>query len=228
MMNVCFQCGLYHADKIIDPSGPFAICPECGFKHRFVQLPLFIVSGASGAGKSTVCHNLLGKLTHVVLLDSDILWRPEFNTPDNNYRDYFETWLRMCKNISQSGQPVVLFGAGVGVPENIEPRIERRYFSAVEYLALVCNDDILADRLKQRPAWRGTQAPAYIEEHQRFNQWFKTRSATEPFITLVDTTEMTAETAAMNVTAWINEKLNALNVNGSAYAHAADMRKRQG
>ena len=226
MMNVCFQCGLYHADKIIDPSGPFAICPECGFKHRFVQLPLFIVSGASGAGKSTVCHNLLGKLTHVVLLDSDILWRPEFNTPDNNYRDYFETWLRMCKNISQLGQPVVLFGAGVGVPENIEPRIERRYFSAVEYLALVCNDDILADRLKQRPAWRGTQAPAYIEEHQRFNQWFKTRSATEPFIKLVDTTEMTAETAAMNVTAWINEKLNALN--GSAYASAADRRKRQG
>jgi len=44
----------------------------------------------------------------------------------------------------------------------------------------------------------------------------------------VDTTEMTAETAAMNVTAWINEKLNALNVNGSAYAHAADRRKRQG
>jgi hypothetical protein len=82
----------------------------------------------------------------------------------------------------------------------------------------VCNDDILADRLKQRPAWRGTQAPAYIEEHQRFNQWFKTRRATEPFIKLVDTTEMTAEIAAMNVTAWINEKLTALN--GSAYAYA--------
>ncbi len=28
MMNVCFQCGLYRADKMIDPAGPYAICPE--------------------------------------------------------------------------------------------------------------------------------------------------------------------------------------------------------
>jgi predicted kinase len=206
MMNVCLQCGTYRADKLIDPSGPFAICPECGYKHPFLQLPLFIVSGASGAGKSTVCHALLGGLNHAVLLDSDILWRPEFNTPENNYRDFFETWLRMCKNISQAGRPVVLFGAGAGVPDNIEPRIERRYFSTVEYLALVCDDKVLADRLKQRPAWRGTQASAYIEEHQRFNQWFKTRGTTAPHITLVDTTHATVGATTAKVTSWISEK----------------------
>jgi hypothetical protein len=104
-----------------------------------------------------------------VLLDSDILWRPEFNTPQTRFRDYFETWLRVCKNISQSGRPVVLFGAGVGVPENIEGCIERRYFSQVYYLALVCSDEILAERLQQRPAWRGTR-DQYIEEHIRFNR----------------------------------------------------------
>jgi len=110
--------------KVIDPSGPAAICPECGFRHSFVQLPLLIVSGASGAGKSTVCHTLIGRLNHVLLLDSDILWRPEFNTPANKYREFFEQWLRMCKNVSQSGRPVVLFGGGAGVPDNIEPCIE--------------------------------------------------------------------------------------------------------
>lgn len=130
-MNVCFRCGMYRADKVIDPSGPYAICPECGYKHRFLQLPLLIVSGASGAGKSTVCHHLLGRVTQAVLLDSDILWRAEFNKPEANYRDFFETWLRVCRNISQSGRPVVLFGAGVGVPENIEDCVERRYFSKV-------------------------------------------------------------------------------------------------
>jgi hypothetical protein len=207
MMNVCLHCGLYRADKLIDPSGPFAICPECGYKHRFLQLPLLIVSGASGTGKSTVCHALLGRIPSVVLLDADILWRPEFNNPANDYQDFFETWLRMCKNISQSGRPVVLFGAGMGEPNNLEPRIERRYFSTIEYLALVCDDEALADRLKQRPAWRGTHTADYIEGHQKYNQWFKTHRAGNPPIQLVDTTEAGVESSAQQVTAWITERL---------------------
>jgi DNA-directed RNA polymerase subunit RPC12/RpoP len=67
MMNACFQCGIYRADKTIDPAGPYAICPECGYKHRFLELPLLIVSGASGDGKSAVCHRLLGRVTQTVL-----------------------------------------------------------------------------------------------------------------------------------------------------------------
>jgi hypothetical protein len=97
MMNICYQCGIYRADKIIDPDGPVAACPECGHRHRFAQLPLLIVSGASGAGKSTVCQILLGRLSQVVILDSDILWRSEFNLPEDNFADFFDTWLRMCK-----------------------------------------------------------------------------------------------------------------------------------
>lgn len=216
-MNVCSQCGMYRADKLIDPGGPFAICPECGCKHRFIQAPLLIVSGASGAGKSTVCQSLLGTLRSVVLLDADILWRPEFNTPDSQYGDFFETWLRMCKNIAQSGRAVVLFGAGIGVPENIEPRIERRYFTKVAYLALVCDDMVLAERLQQRPAWRGTHAPAYIAEHQRFNQWFRAYGAVTPPITLVDTTHATVDSVAMKVAGWINDTLGPCQaIHGSA------------
>ncbi len=128
MWNTCWQCGLYRVDKAIDPAGPAAICPECGFRHPFLQLPLLLVSGASGSGKSAVCQALLGQLPEAILLDSDILWRPEFDTPANHYRDFFETWLRMARNIGQSGQPVVLFGAGFGVLANLEPCVERRYF----------------------------------------------------------------------------------------------------
>jgi len=197
---------MYRADKTIDPAGPYAICPECGYKHRFLQLPLLLVSGASGAGKSTVCHHLLGRVTQAVLLDSDILWRSEFNSPDTNYRDFFETWLRVCKNISQSGRPVVLFGAGVGVPENIENCGERRYFSKLHYLALVCSDEVLSERLQQRPAWRGMHDPTYIEEHVRFNQWFKSYdSNNQPAIKLLDTTNVSLEETAHQVVSWIDE-----------------------
>ena len=206
MMNVCFQCGMYHADKIIDPTGPFAICPECGFKHPFLQLPLLIVSGASGAGKSTVCQRLLSQMTQAVLLDSDILWRPAFNTPETNYRDYFELWLRLCKNISQSGRPVVLFGAGAGVPENIENCIERRYFLHVHYLALVCSDTILSERLQARPIWRGTRDTEYIDEHIRFNRWFK-EYVGQPAIQRIDTTNTSPRETIVQVTSWIKEHI---------------------
>jgi len=206
-MNVCFQCGLYRAEKVIDPTGPYAVCPACGHKHRFLLLPLLIVSGASGTGKSTVCQQLTGRYQEAVLLDSDILWRVEFNTPENNYRDYFETWLRVCKNVSQSGKPVVLFGAGVGVPENLEDCIERRYFSEIKYLSLVCTGEILAERLLQRPEWRGTRDQVFIEEHQRFNQWFinYNKDNNQPPITILNTSNKQIEETTKEVEAWIRE-----------------------
>jgi len=195
---------MYRADKIIDPAGPYAICPECGHAHPFRALPLMIVSGASGAGKSAVCNALLGQDTDAVLLDSDILWCPAFNTPENDYRDFFEIWLRMSKNIGQSGRPVVLFGAGMGVPGNVEPCIERRYFSAVHYRALICDDDTLVERLRARPQWRGCADDAFLQSQIDFNRWFKETGPTlDPPITLLDTTGASLEETAAQVMLWI-------------------------
>ncbi|MBX2999464.1 MAG: AAA family ATPase [Caldilineaceae bacterium] len=205
MFNVCYNCGLYCADKIIDPVGPFAVCPECGHRHPFLALPLMIVSGASGAGKSTVCNYLTGRAHDAVLLDADILWRSEFSKPEDNYRDFFDTWLRMAKNIGQSGRPVVLFGAGIGVPHNLEGCVERRYFSAIHYLSLVCDDDVLTQRLKQRPNWRQSSGHPFIEEQLSFNRWFREYNQTvgQPPITLVDTGTLTLEESARTLVDWM-------------------------
>jgi len=208
MWNVCWECGLYRADKVIDPAGPVAICPECGHRHPFRQLPLLLISGASGAGKSTVCQALLGQLPEVILLDSDILWRPEFNTPDDRYRAFFETWLRMCKNIGQSGRPVVLFGAGAGVPDNLESCIERRYFGVLHYLALTCDKEDLIQRLRNRPVWRKSHSPEFLSAQVQFNQWFRdqARQFTSK-IDLIDTTGVPVADTAQLVTTWIQSKL---------------------
>ncbi|GHU87927.1 nucleoside kinase [Spirochaetia bacterium] len=210
MLNICNNCGQYHADKIIDPEGPYAICPECNHKIPFLQLPLLIVTGAGGTGKSTVCNSLLGKNNEAVILDSDILWREEFNKPENNYRPYFETWLRVSKNIAQSGRPVVLFGAGLGVPDNIEPCIERRYFSNIYYLGLYCSADILAARLKDRPEWRNAGNIKFIEDQIKFNDWFMQYGNKKPAIDLLDTTNVPIEKTVQDVSLWISAKLNNL------------------
>ena len=203
MINVCVQCGAYHADKLIDPAGPFAICPDCGALHPFQQQPLLVVSGASGSGKSSLCRLLTGQVRQAVLLDADILWRPEFNQPENDYRDFYETWLRLCKNIGQSGRPVVLFNAGAGVASNLENCIERRYFSRIHTLALVCADEILAARLSSRPAWRAAPDPDSIEAQLSFNRWFKETAAVE----CLDTGTLTEKETAALVETWILTKL---------------------
>lgn len=206
MLNVCYRCGAYRADKQIVSEASVALCPECGYPHSFLQLPLLVVTGASGAGKSTVCRQLLGRVTEAVLLDVDILWGPAFNKAETGYREFFEVWLRLCKNISQSGRPVVLFGAGVGVPANLERCVERRYFAQLHYLALICAEEVLRSRLARRPAWRNSHTAAYLEEHLRFNQWFKAY-AEQPPIERLDTTEATVAETAQDVAAWIKAKI---------------------
>lgn len=204
MLNICVQCGKYRADKEIDPSGPFAVCPECGHRQPFLQLPLFMVSGASGTGKSTALHHLLGVMNETVLLDSDILWRREFDTPGDHYQNFMETWLRVCKDISQSGKPVMLFGAGTGVPENIEPCVERRYFSNVHYLALVCDEPEIERRLLSRPDWRNCQNTGFVDAQKDFNRWFveyRDQHRTPP-IELIDTTCFSVEETALKIQQW--------------------------
>jgi hypothetical protein len=208
VFNVCARCGAYHADKLIDPDGPYAICPNCGYPQPFVRLPLLCVGGPSGGGKSAVCRELVGQVDDAVLLEGDILWRPEIAQPEDGYRSFFEMWLRVAKNVGQSGRPVVVFNAGMGVPENIELCVERRYFSRVHYAALVCDDEALAERLRARPAWRDSSDLAWIRDQVRFNQWFRKHAATRDSpITLVDTTELAVEEAADQVGGWIRSVL---------------------
>ncbi len=208
MLNICAQCGEYRPDKIIDPAGPLAICPLCGHAHCFARLPLLLVGGASGTGKSTICQALASRVTEAMLLDADILWRPEFDKPAENYRDFFETWLRVCKNIAQSGRPVVLFGAGIVVPENMENCVERRYFSQLHYLALVCDDQLLATRLRARGDWRRSAQPAFIETQIGFNRWLKVNAATtQPAIELYDTSQAVVTETAEYIHQWIRSIL---------------------
>ncbi len=206
MFNVCPQCGAYAEEKQIDPAGPFAICPHCGYAHPFLQQPLFIITGASGAGKSTACLALVPALPECVVLESDILWGLIPASPDDDYRAYRNVWLRLAKNIGQAGRPVVLCGSAV--PAQFERCPERRYFATLHYLALVCDDAALAERLRQRPGWRSADAPEVVERMVRFNRWLKDHAETsQPPIMLYDTTNRSVPETTAALAQWVRERL---------------------
>lgn len=206
MFNVCPRCGEYSVEKTIDSSGPLAICPSCGYAHPFLQLPLFLLTGPSGAGKTAVCLELTSLLCECVILESDILWGAVPATAENSYQDYHNVWLRVAKNVGQSGRPVVL--CGTAIPEQFETCPERRYFSTLHSLALVCDDQLLEERLKQRPAWRRSGSAENIRAMIDLNQWLKEHaSTTRPPMALLDTSHRSLPETAREVAQWIRLRL---------------------
>lgn len=230
MFNVCPNCGLYRVDKRVSepkafveaqsraspsdvdgrPLTALAVCPHCGHVHSFLRLPLLLVGGASGSGKSAILQELTGRFTAAVLLESDLLWSSGFEDPADGNRRFFETWLRMAKNINQSARPAVLFGAGLAVPENIEQCVERRYFSQTHYLALVCEEEALRRRLLSRPDWRKSNEPEQLKAQMDFNRWLQTEGPNQtPRVTVLDTTGASVADSAMAVREWMEGALAA-------------------
>jgi len=207
MMDTCFNCGEFRPDKAIEPGGPYAVCPVCSYKHLFRQLPLFAICGPSGAGKSAIGQMLLANVPGAIVLEGDLLWNEAYNTPGDNYRSFYETWLRLAKNISQSGKPVVLLSAGA-LPANLEPCVQRRYFTQIHYCALVCDDAVIAARLRQRPEWRNTTAPSFMERNRAFNNWLKANGQkSSPEIMLMDTSTEAPQSTKEKVLRWIGSRL---------------------
>ena len=204
MFNICQQCGLWSYEQAIEPIGPYAICPHCGHQHPFRQLPLFIITGPSGAGKSTLSIELAPQLPRYVCLDSDILWGHVPATPEDDYRSYWNVWLSMAVAINQSGRSTVLFGTAL--PDRLETSPYRRYFSATHYLALLCSDETLIQRLRARPAWRRSSSEAFIISMLDFTHWLKEHaSTTQPPVTLLDVTGQSIERTAASIVQWLQE-----------------------
>lgn len=167
------------------------------------KLPLFIVSGASCAGKSTACRVLFQKEVDYIVLESDLLWNKIYDTPEDNYREYRSRWMNVCANISQIGKPVVL--CGCGVPDSFESVPERQLFTTVHYLAIVSESEVFEKRMREG---RNVDDGNWIKSSLDFNEWLKKNAdKTTPKMKLVDNTNLTPEETAEQIDIWIRERL---------------------
>lgn len=211
MFNTCPNCGIYHPDKTIkqEADQSFAVCPACGYEHPFLSLPILFLSGPSGVGKSTIGLRLLRETKGLIVIETDIFWIEPLHN-DTELR--WELMLRVAKNAMQSGQPVIM--VGTALPQHHTNSIEKRYFSDMHYLALVCDDQLLENRLKARPEWRGCGTADYITPQLQFNQWLKdNHHLRKPPIQILDNSELSIEKTYQQVCTWIEQKLDKNYVN---------------
>ena len=167
------------------------------------MMPLFIVTGASCAGKSTLCNLLFQKETEYIVMESDLLWNGIYNTPEDGYRAYRELWLRVCAQISQIGKPVVL--CGCCTPEQFETAQGRELFSVLHYLAVVSDDAVFEERMRNG---RHVTDEKWIQSSLQFNRWLRDNAArTNPPLQLLDTTHLSPEEAACQLDCWILERI---------------------
>lgn len=201
MIGICQACGNHNWDKEV--MGDTITCPKCGVSWRFEKLPLFILTGCSGVGKTTTGQTLQRECKELVVLDGDMF----FNImPHENEADYYaqvEQIGSLSKNISQSGKPVLWTMAGN--LDKINSTYHRRFFEKVYVLALVAPENEIRMRME---AGRGITDSNWIQGSVDYNNYFLTHSSIGdmPFEAL-DTGGRSVNEVAELVRDWVLAKL---------------------
>lgn len=171
-------------------------CPRCGHSEARPILPLFIVTGPSGTGKTAVVVPLQGLLPGWEIFETDIL-----GDSGGDWNMIKCNWLRIAAALAQRGRPTIL--CGTMQPAELADCSARVFFSTIHWLALQCAEATLAARLQARPAWRGCDA-AFIQGQLAYSRWFDANasSAFDPPLAVIDTTAAPLAQTAAQIRAW--------------------------
>jgi hypothetical protein len=181
---------------MMQPRGGAAWCPECGRRdHDAAIEPLFVVTGASGSGKTAIFAPLARALAgRCVTFDVDWLLDAAGALSGGRpiaWPAFWEAWLAVAHGVAQSGMPTVLLGS---LMPPLDGRASRQWVGDIHYLLLDCTDDLRRDRIESRPPWRQHD----IEKQTAFANWLRSHIPDR-----VDTSDRTPDDTATAVAAWV-------------------------
>ncbi len=139
-------------DLDADPRAHRLRCPRCGTESWLPALPLFVVTGASGTGKSAITGPLRNLLPGYLVFETDVI----LHVAALGWDTWRNTWLQLAHAVALGGQVTILTGSFC--PDQLERLPARRLVGPIHVALLDCPDDVLAARLRARPAWRGTSS----------------------------------------------------------------------
>lgn len=205
---ICEQCGTWMERPAVQDRGSvlaFAVCASCRYANPIERFPLWFVSGSSGSGKTALAPLLRTLLPASIVFEGEAIdyWR--FQGRDGGYAPLYDQWLKVARELAANHRPVVLIA--MATPDQLDASPWRRYFSAVHFLGLVCDDAVQAARLLARPAWRNSASPEFIQGACTFTRELKALGRRTPEIALADTSTASTKETAGQVGAWVRRTL---------------------
>lgn len=159
-----------------------------------LKLPLFIVTGASGSGKTYVIKELRRMMPDYDVFDPDDL--VEFI--GHAWGKMRNIWLRVARNIAQSGRMTII--CGTMMPWDIEKCADFAFFKHVYYINLHCDEETREKRLRERN-WSEEE----IQNHINFaNRLLEIADEVyNPPMPTVDTTHTDVIKVASQIKEWV-------------------------
>jgi broad-specificity NMP kinase len=158
------------------------------------KVPLFIVTGSSGSGKTYVINELRKILPDFDIFDIDNL-REVGVTDEQQIRN---VWLRVARNTAESGRMTII--CGTAMTWDIEKCIDFPYFKHIYYLNLHCDDETRERRLRERN-W----PEEMIQDYKEFAKWLFENAEKEytPPMPIVDTSVADVADVAAQIKKWV-------------------------
>lgn len=201
MIDICPNCGNYDYDKTVADNA--ITCPKCGHSWDFLKLPLFIVTGASGVGKSTTVQALQKLSRDFVCLESDMIYNLMPHETPEDYMAQTEAMMAFARDVMQCGRPTVWTRAGN--IDMLSKAYGTRFFSGIYVLALTASDEELRRRMTEG---RGIADPGWIQSSIDYNRYFMEHdSIGDVQYDALDISGLTADQAAGELERWALSKL---------------------
>lgn len=218
MIGICPKCGNYEWNKkieeieenkqidenlTIDDNKKNIICLQCGHKWQFKSMPLFILTGCSGVGKTTTAQELLQRETKFITMDADFLLNIMPHDKEEDYKNWVEQVLSLSKNIMQGGKPLLWTIAGA--LDHFEHTYNRRFFTEIYFLALVCDSESLEKRMREG---RHIIDSNWIQSSIDYNRWFVEKGiVSDKKVDTFDISGKSVSEVADYVNKWVEERL---------------------
>ena len=201
MLETCAKCGNHGWDKIIKDG--HITCPKCNHTWKFKSLPLFVLSGCSGVGKTTTAIHIMQKSDSVVVLDADVFVGVQNATTAEDYKRRVDTIEHISKDIMQSGKAVMWTMAGN--LDMLKGSYHANFFDGIRCLVLTVDEDALRYRMTHG---RGITDNGWIDGSVGYNQYLLSHNTIGDLeYEKLDITDKTPEEAADAVIEWLTKYL---------------------
>lgn len=119
-MNYCKTCNTGTPHRVAVPERSAAVCNEGGTENEITYVPLFVITGGGGCGKSTAAIELLRKSNPYFVIAAKYLGHGKggFDT----WEEYWNGVAIVCRTFGRNRLPLVL----VSDPETQRRRLEAR------------------------------------------------------------------------------------------------------